>query len=177
MTRRLAPVAIAAVALLAVAACSQSQEEQFREATERLEEAQAGLDAARERVERKEQKVAAARKELATAREATAEAEERVGAARSRVREVANDEVLFRAVQTRLLTELDDVAVDADVRDGVVTLTGQVPDESVREEAADLARSVPGVVDVRNRLRTPVQKPAAPPEPAAAPKDAPTATP
>jgi osmotically-inducible protein OsmY len=169
MSRRLAHTAIAAFVLMGLAACSQSPEEQFREATERLEKAQTELEQAKQRVDRKQEAVDAAREELEAAREGVAEAEDRVREARAKVREVANDEVLFRAVQTRLLTELEDVAVDADVQDGVVTLTGQVPNASVREEAAELARSVPGVVEVRNRLRTPA--------PAGASKSAPTPKP
>jgi osmotically-inducible protein OsmY len=171
MSHRLARTTIAAFVLLGIAACSQSPEEQFREATEHLEEAQAELEQAQERMDRKQEAVDAAREELEAAREVVAKAEEGVSEARSKVREMANDEVLFRAVQTRLLTEFEDAAVDADVQDGVVTLTGEVPNESVREEAAELARSVPGVADVQNRLQIPAQ------EPAPAPKPAPTTEP
>lgn len=50
--------------------------------------------------------------------------------------------------------------VRAEVRDGVVTLTGSVPDPALVPLAVLLARAVPGVVDVRDALDRPDRPPA-----------------
>jgi osmotically-inducible protein OsmY len=66
----------------------------------------------------------------------------------------ATDAALFRAVQRRLLEDerLRHVAVDADVRWGVVELRGSVPDEHTAAAAVEVARSVPGVMRVESRV-------------------------
>lgn len=56
-----------------------------------------------------------------------------------------------------LLTEAHDVdatELDVTVADAVVTLTGTVDDRAARRRAEDLALTVPGVLDVHNRLST-----------------------
>src|SRR5690606_40915564 len=50
-------------------------------------------------------------------------------------------------------------AVRVDVRDGVVTLTGHVPDPSLVPFAVRVVRSVEGVVDVHSLLSRPHQNP------------------
>ena len=74
--------------------------------------------------------------------------------AESRVDLKATDAALFRAVQKRLLEDerLRHVAIDADVRRGVVELRGSVPDERTAAAAVEVARAVPGVMRVENRL-------------------------
>lgn len=49
--------------------------------------------------------------------------------------------------------DLDPRNVDVQVEDGVVTLTGSVPDRSMKRRAGDLADRVRGVRDVNNLLR------------------------
>jgi len=153
--RRVPYALVASVALLGLAACGEDPQEKFEDAVAHLEARQAALEEARSEVDRRQEAVDAARDELEKAREKVREAEARVAEARERVRASANDEVLFRAVQTRLLEKLDDAAVDADVQGGVVTLSGAVPDEEVRDRAVAIAREVPGVVEVKSRLRVP----------------------
>ncbi|MDE0349831.1 MAG: BON domain-containing protein [Gammaproteobacteria bacterium] len=60
--------------------------------------------------------------------------------------------------------------IDVDVREGVVVLTGQVATEAQRTRAIGIARGVPGVKDVQDRL---VVVGAAEPTPEAAPETAP----
>jgi hypothetical protein len=58
--------------------------------------------------------------------------------------------------------------IELDVSKGVVTLSGVVGNPKQRDAAAKIARSVPGVVGVNNRLR--ISEQAAPVQQAAAPK-------
>lgn len=64
------------------------------------------------------------------------------------------DALLEARVKGRLLEQLGKVAfkVDVDAADGVVTLSGAVPDAARRKLAADIARATSGVRDVRDRL-------------------------
>jgi sporulation protein YlmC with PRC-barrel domain len=66
-----------------------------------------------------------------------------------------SDSSITAAIKTRLAREragsLTDVDVDTDK--GVVRLSGTVPNDSARRRAAELARAVEGVRDVRNDLR------------------------
>src|SRR5690606_12701346 len=64
------------------------------------------------------------------------------------------DTLLFRTVQARLLEDdaLEDAAVSASVEGGVVTLSGTVPSEALRDRAVAVARETAGVVDVRSRI-------------------------
>lgn len=151
-----------ALALLLATGCSEDPQEKFEDAVARLEQARASLEEAQAAEEDEVEDLAEAQAELREARKAIERAESRVAKAREDVRASANDEVLFRAVQTRLLEELDDEAVDASVQGGVVTLSGEVANEAVRERASEIAEDVPGVVDVDNRLVVP-----APPAPRA----------
>jgi osmotically-inducible protein OsmY len=58
-------------------------------------------------------------------------------------------------VQKQLLDDddLEDVAISARVERGVVTLSGVVSEEKLRERAVKLAESVPGVVSVQDRIQ------------------------
>ena len=108
-------------------------EEEVRGAEAAFEEAQAALDAARARA--------------SEARQAVADAE-------AQVDQQATDDVIFRAVQLRLLEDrkLRDRAVRAEVEGGVVTLTGRVRTREEAERAMEVARQTPGVRDVVSRL-------------------------
>ena len=55
------------------------------------------------------------------------------------------------------LSSLTNVSVNT--TNGVVTLTGEVENEQVRQTAESVARDVPGVVRVNNELQTQVQQP------------------
>ena len=146
----------AGVALCAALACgSPSPEELIEDATDQVRRAEAELELAREALEREEQELEQARAELETAREALGGAEQRLAEARDRVAEVADDAYLFRAVQSALLAadSLEEQAVAARVRDGVVTLEGVVPESEQKERAEALAAAVPGVKKVVNQVR------------------------
>ncbi|HQU33672.1 MAG: hypothetical protein B7Z68_01840 [Acidobacteria bacterium 21-70-11] len=64
------------------------------------------------------------------------------------------DALLEARIKTRLLEQLGKVAfkVDVDAADGVVTLSGAVPDAARKRLAAGIARSTSGVQDVRDLL-------------------------
>ncbi|MGW3354955.1 CBS domain-containing protein [Streptomyces bungoensis] len=70
--------------------------------------------------------------------------------------DIAGD-VRREAVEPLLAAHTGDVRVE--VRDGVVTLAGRVPDTALVPLAARLARGVPGVVDVRSALAGPPRRP------------------
>lgn len=50
--------------------------------------------------------------------------------------------------------EVNAQTVQIDVRAGIVTLTGRVPNDDVKERAEKIARGVDGVHEVHNRLTT-----------------------
>ena len=63
--------------------------------------------------------------------------------------------MLFRRVQQALLDApaLQEVAIAAEVEDGIVTLRGTVPDADTRRIVERVARGVPQVTSVDNRVR------------------------
>ena len=126
----LATILIFGLAVLAASGCGDSEQEAaFREAASELGEAEEAVAQARQEVDERVLEAEEAREELAEAREELARAEKALAEARSRVGLHATDDVLFRAVQTRLLEDdlLEDLAIAARVDKGVVTLTGGDP--------------------------------------------------
>ncbi|MEU3090458.1 CBS domain-containing protein [Streptomyces massasporeus] len=71
-------------------------------------------------------------------------------------------EIRHEILAGRLPDGIDSVRVEVD--EGVVTLTGRVPDTSVVPLAVRLVRSVEGVVDVRPELTGPPHRPALEPD-------------
>ncbi|MFF9119980.1 CBS domain-containing protein [Streptomyces massasporeus] len=72
------------------------------------------------------------------------------------------EEIRHEVLAGRLPDGIDSVRVE--VNEGVVTLTGRVPDTSVVPLAVRLVRSVEGVVDVRSELTGPPHRPALEPD-------------
>jgi len=144
-----------ALALGGAAGCGDDATQRWHEAKEKLEETRESVREAETEVEKRREALEEAEATLARAKEREREARARLDAARSEVSEEATDAVLFRAVQKRLLEDqkLQDVAISAQVNDGVVTLRGEVSDPEVRDRAIDIARGVPGVVDVQSQIR------------------------
>ena len=68
---------------------------------------------------------------------------------------VAKDDEIYARVKTKLteskVSSLSQVTVN--VTNGVVTLSGDVPDETVKREAESQARSVEGVVAVNDDIQ------------------------
>jgi osmotically-inducible protein OsmY len=166
--RRLAGALLFLAGLLA--GCGEdTPEEKLARAREELAAAEEAFADRKARVEEREKTYEEARAALDAAKEALREAEARVDAAEDEVASFATDDLLFRAVQKRLLEEesLRDVAISASVHDGVVTLTGDVPDAKLRDRAVAVADEVAGVRSVRSELR--VGPPVAAPAPATEP--------
>ncbi len=155
---RIAFVVLTALALGALLpACGADEEEAaFHEATDDLAEAQRRVAAAREAVEAEEREVAAAREDLEKAHERLNQAVAALEDARQRVGRHATDEVLFREVQRKLIDDEElaeaEVAIRANVTEGVVVLQGKVPDAELRGHAEKIAGGTPGVVGVENRI-------------------------
>jgi hyperosmotically inducible protein len=66
-----------------------------------------------------------------------------------------NDDAVKQGVESALnsRTQLRDADIDVAVAGGVVRLTGEVPDEALRQSAGTIARAVDGVRAVKNELR------------------------
>jgi len=143
---------------------SSGDEERLEPPADRAE-ARAALAAAREAVARQASAVDAATEEVNNLRAEIESAESRLqlvrGALDTEQRELTRaeqqmrlfavpDPVLFRNVQRKLLdaSALREVAIAAEVKQGVVTLRGRVPDERVREVAVEVATGVDGVISV-----------------------------
>lgn len=155
-TFRKASVASVCLAVLVSLTACGGREEEYRQAVEALDEANAQreeaaqtlratlaeLDATRAQLKRAQDEVDASRQELAEARK------EVIG--------TADDIVLFRVIQRKLLEDeaLKDTAVTAVVRHQVVTLRGMA-NESEAAYAQRLAASQPGVEAVRNEIVMP----------------------
>lgn len=88
------------------------------------------------------------------ARAAGARIGESLAVGAERAQRAAMDAALTAKIKSKMA--LDDVvkaaAIDVDTNDGVVTLTGAVASETVRERAVRLARETEGVSTVRDRL-------------------------
>ena len=138
-----------------LAGCGDSEEARIAALTEELGTLREGLVATRARVAEREATAKAAQDALAAARGEQREAEARIAEIEKELGEHATDPVLFRMVQKQLLDDddLEDVAISARVERGVVTLSGVVEDEDLRERAAKVAGAVPGVVSVQNRIQ------------------------
>ena len=61
------------------------------------------------------------------------------------------------------LAALEDVAIRAGVADGIVTLSGEVPEAALEERAIEIAAKTPGVVRVESRIEVDLPPVAAPP--------------
>ena len=163
------PVFLLLLALPFLWACGEpSAEEKLRRATEALVAAEKAADAARVEFEATESKLNEAQLARDAAAERLREAEGRLAEAKAEVALHATDDLLFRSVQQLLLddSELRDVAIRAEVHDGVVVLSGSAPNAELREKAVQLASSVPGVVDVQSRITLETPPPVAAPAPA-----------
>ena len=49
-------------------------------------------------------------------------------------------------------TELSAIKIDVDTKDGVVTLSGEAPNQAAKDRAGDIAKAVQGVSSVSNNL-------------------------
>jgi osmotically-inducible protein OsmY len=77
-----------------------------------------------------------------------------VGAAQTPAVPSDQDGAIATEIERRLAADkqVNAQTVDIDVRGGIVTLKGRVPDEDAKERADHLADGVPGVKEVQNKL-------------------------
>ena len=165
--RSLGMTALLAAAFGLLGCNASDPERDLAVASEELAEARAGVEASQAVVDGKQRGVDAARSELDASRELLRQAEERLALAESKVDVRATDDVLFRSIQRRLLEDsaLEDVAIRAAVAEGIVTLSGDVPDAGLKERAIGIAAATPGVVRVESRIEVDFPPVAAPPAP------------
>lgn len=152
-----------ALGLGLVMACGEpTAEEKLRAATEALVSAETAATEARQAFDAREaelQRANAARDEAAAK---LRDAERALGESKAAVGLHATDELLFRSVQKLLLEDsaLGDVAIRAEVSQGIVTLSGEAPTAKLRDRALELAGGVPGVSEVTSRIEVLEQVPA-----------------
>lgn len=132
----------------------ESQEEALEEATAALVAKREAVEGAREKVDARQQAVDQAQSELEAAKQEFRNQEQALREAEARVGLKATDATLFRSVQRRLLDDeaLEELAIAVQVKKGVVTLLGTVPDPDDRARAEEVAQTTPGVVTVDNRI-------------------------
>jgi osmotically-inducible protein OsmY len=145
----------AGAAALSVACGGSDPEAELIEASAAADAALAQVDATRATVEKRESELKEAQRRLTTAHAALRDAQQEFAMREQTVDRSATDAVLFRTVQKRLLEDgkLESVAISASVSDGVVTLTGNVPNAVLSRRAARVARETPGVSSVTNRVQ------------------------
>lgn len=133
----------------------QQAAEEVSEARDEVAEAQEEVATARERLEERRSSAATAREQLEGERQEMQAAEQEVREAEQRVAALASDTAIFRTLQKDLLAaeELEESAVEVSVENRVVTLGGTVANASAEQRALELARAVPGVTRVVNRMR------------------------
>ena len=150
---RFASLMLAAGVLFA--GCGESEEAKIAKLTEELGKLRQSVTQTRSEVAQRETAAKAAQDALAKSRGELRDGEARIAEIEKELGAHATDPVLFRMVQKQLLEDddLEDVAISANVQRGVVTLSGVVNNEKLRDRAVKLAEAVPGVVSVQDRIQ------------------------
>ena len=141
---------------LCLAACGEPDPEAaLEEANSEFEAAREMLEAADADVGKLRSKMRELEEQLTDAERVRREAQRNVTEAEALLAERASDDVLFRAVQRRLLEDsaLSDATVTAHVASRVVTLRGHVGSTGLRDRAVEVAQSAPGVIRVVSELQ------------------------
>ncbi|MES1948922.1 transport-associated protein [Salinisphaera sp. C84B14] len=138
-----------------LAGCSETPQEKYDNAVEKLAEARESRNEAQEALNDKKEELKELQANLNESETELQQARQKVAAASEAVNKTVNDQVLFRTIQRDVLKEksFDKSAISVGVKDRVVTLTGVVPDEETRELALEKARSQAGVEDVIDELQ------------------------
>lgn len=141
--------------------------QEIAEANAAVAAARDSVEAAKQVVQARQTEVANAQKRLAEARADVQTAEQDLAQLEASVDRDALDTALFREVQRRLLEDdqLKQVAIAASVKQAVVTLSGDVDSEKLRDRAVQIASGADGVERVESRIEVSVSSP--PPAPKA----------
>jgi len=155
----LLPVALL-VGAATITACSPDPQEKYEQATEALKDAREARNQAQEKLNAKKEELAKLRSNLNESEAKLRKARKKVDDASQAVNKTVNDEVLFRSIQRELLDKkhFEDAAIAVGVKNRVVTLNGNVPDDKTRKRALEIARSQAGVERVVDRLEVGKQK-------------------
>jgi osmotically-inducible protein OsmY len=134
------------VSILA-AGCSESPQEKYNDALDHLSDVKEQAHDAQEEVTSAKKKLSKAKDQLKTARQ-------KVKKAQQQVAQVVSDDVLFRALQKKMLDNdtFSDAAISVSVANRVVTLNGSVPDQDTKHKAGQIAQQQTGVAKVKNQL-------------------------
>ena len=150
-----AGLALSVTLVFALAGCGGGSDEAVLvEAQDALREARTAVLAASEVLKGKEEALAAAQGEVEQARGELRKAQAELTTVEARVDLKATDGLLFRSIQRMLLDDerLRAAAIGVSVEKGVVTLAGEAPDGESQKIALKLAREVPGVASVVNKI-------------------------
>lgn len=139
----------------AVGGCSESPQDKYNDATQKLQKAKQARQQAQRTLEDKQKELAQARKDVQAAQKGLQQAQHDVMQAEQVVNRNVDDEVLFRSIQRKLLNQktFDNSAISVSVKNRVVTLGGTVPDAQTRKKALQTAHSQPGVQKVVDALQ------------------------
>lgn len=170
--RNVVLIALVTLLIAPVWACGEDPLERLEEASQALEEARDEVASAEQQVEQKREALRKSKAELEEELSDLEQARERLSELESEVGMSITDDLLFRSVQSRLLGDdkLEPVAITASVNNAVVTLSGRVPSDALRERALEVARETPGVKRVEDRIQVVGSRGGRTPEPSAPPQ-------
>lgn len=142
------------LALTLLAGCSETPQEKYDNAVEKLQQTREARNDAQDKVKAKKEELQKSQDKLDDAEGKLQKARKKVEVASAAVNKTVNDEVLFRTIQRDVLDkkQFDKSAISVGVKNRVVTLTGNVPDDDTRKRAVKLAREQAGVEDVIDDL-------------------------
>jgi osmotically-inducible protein OsmY len=161
MNRQHWTAAVIAFALTAQGCGESDPIAEIAQANAAVVQARGAVDAAQEVVTERQTEVANAQTRLAEAQSDVRTAEQELARLEAAVDRDAVDTVLFREVQKRLLEDdaLSNVAIAASVKNGVVSLSGNVDNERLRDRAVQVAGQPEGVERVESRIEISVSAP------------------
>jgi osmotically-inducible protein OsmY len=143
------------VATAMLTGCSESPQDQYKDATQNLKQAKQARQDAQQTLQDKQQALADAKKDVKQAKSDLQSAKQKVAQAMQKVDKLVDDKILFRTIQRKLVNNKNfgNSAISVSVNQRVVTLTGTVPDQSTHKKALQTTRSQPGVKKVIDSLK------------------------
>jgi osmotically-inducible protein OsmY len=143
------------IVAVAITGCSESPQDKYKDAIDNLKQAKQTRQDAQQTLQQKQQALANAKNDVKQAKSDLQSAKQKVAQAKQGINKTANDKVLFRTIQRKLVDDqnFSNSAISVSVNHRVATLTGTVPDQSTRKKALQTARTQPGIKHVVDSLK------------------------